>query len=410
MTKRAAFILATHYRPELLREVLTLALSQDSTLGWEVTATVAGHPDDPGRAVCDELGVQYVPTHRWWAGQRWEAARQATDADLLMLTGDDDLPPPYRLRETVAALHAGHEWTVSSVVRFCSVASKDVALWHGEARHSGCAFGFTAEAMERAGGFPTHRQQGLDGGVSMRLHRAGYRAHNLPAVGLGTLCLEHSDNMWPRVFPAPGQVLHHEPWTIVGQGQIREDAATSPGQVAAVERLHADPPPHRIVARPRWADDAVDWLDAQLGEEHSVLEWGSGDSTLWLASRAGRVTAVEHSQLWSLWGWQRYQRLGAPGDLMLLTVVDADDPERETYVGLPQVSERGPYHVVCVDGERPADCVRRVLDEDLLLDGGCLVVNDMEGQAWGQVEPLLTGWRHVHFQDTGSTHVCVRAA
>jgi hypothetical protein len=403
--KRATWILATHYRPELLREVLRLALAQDPVEGWEVAAVVSGHPDDPGREVCDDLGVTYAPTKKWWPGQRWESARQMADGELLMLTGDDDLPPPYRLADTVKALEAGAEWCVSSVVRFCEVSTLKVAAWHGEARHSGCAFSITAEAMEMAGGFPCHLQQGLDGAVSMRLTEAGYVPYDCRGVGVGTLCLEHSANMWPRAFPDAGQTAQKAPWTIIGQGPLRENASTSPGQIAAVMRLHNSPPPQRIVARPRWADDAVDWLDTHLDSTCNVLEYGSGDSTLWLTQRARAVTSVEHSPLWLAWGWSRYERMGHPGNLTLCMVPDG---ENEDYIAPQAVTDNGPYNLVAVDGVAAVECARAAIERGTLAKGGALIFNDLRGTLWPFVAPLVKDWPHRQFTDTGDTHLCVR--
>ena len=43
------------------------------------------------------------------------------------------------------------------------------------------------------------------------------------------------------------------------------------------------------------------WLEANLAPMDRVLEYGGGKSTLWWASRVGRVTCVEASPNWTLW-------------------------------------------------------------------------------------------------------------
>lgn len=52
---------------------------------------------------------------------------------------------------------------------------------------------------------------------------------------------------------------------------------------------------------PWWTYAAADIVDARLAARPGarVFEWGSGASTVWLARRAARVTAVEHDVEWA---------------------------------------------------------------------------------------------------------------
>jgi len=49
-----------------------------------------------------------------------------------------------------------------------------------------------------------------------------------------------------------------------------------------------------MIARPMMTDEEIAFLESGLRPNHRVWEWGSGGSTLWLASRVKHVTAVEH--------------------------------------------------------------------------------------------------------------------
>ena len=40
------------------------------------------------------------------------------------------------------------------------------------------------------------------------------------------------------------------------------------------------------------------FLNEYLNKRHVCLEWGSGRSTRWFASRCGDITSVEHNDLW----------------------------------------------------------------------------------------------------------------
>ena len=50
---------------------------------------------------------------------------------------------------------------------------------------------------------------------------------------------------------------------------------------------------------PWWALPAIEWIGSVLRPDDVVLEWGSGNSTLWLAARARRVVAIEHDTAWA---------------------------------------------------------------------------------------------------------------
>ena len=50
--------------------------------------------------------------------------------------------------------------------------------------------------------------------------------------------------------------------------------------------------------RPLLPDSFIDWLEPRLNESMNVWEFGSGNSTLWFASKVNSVLSVEHHILW----------------------------------------------------------------------------------------------------------------
>jgi len=44
---------------------------------------------------------------------------------------------------------------------------------------------------------------------------------------------------------------------------------------------------------------AIQFLDKRISEEHTIFEYGSGNSTEWLAKRVDTIVSVEHDLDWS---------------------------------------------------------------------------------------------------------------
>lgn len=89
--------------------------------------------------------------------------------------------------------------------------------------------------------------------------------------------------------------------------------------------------------------DQIDWTGC------SVLEWGTGNSTLWWASRAERVVTVDHDAQ-----WHEEVAANAPDNV---TAILASDPE--AYVAS---APDGPFDVVVIDGRFRELCAARALE------------------------------------------------
>ena len=92
--------------------------------------------------------------------------------------------------------------------------------------------------------------------------------------------------------------------------------ALARSRLAIYQRRHADAP---------WLTaDAVRFLDSWIRSTDHCLEWGAGRSTSWLATRAERVTSVEHDAVWAR--RVRHDTVHLPRTDVHL--VDAGDPDR----------------------------------------------------------------------------------
>jgi SAM-dependent methyltransferase len=172
----------------------------------------------------------------------------------------------------------------------------------------------------------------------------------------------------------------------------------------AFQRRHPDAPV--IVA------NAVIILDNWLRRTDRGLEWGSGRSTIWLASRVAHLVAVEHDPTWharvkselaarGLADKVDYRLIEAPSDQMA-------EPWGHAYAGVADAIEDDSLDFVLVDGQMRLRCAENALAK--LKPGGLLVLdganrylpNRFEGGfttiQHTRSEPLSDEWRRLESQ------------
>lgn len=150
---------------------------------------------------------------------------------------------------------------------------------------------------------------------------------------------------------------------------------------------------------------AVQLLDQLLRPADEVFEWGSGQSTVWLAARVGRVTSVEHDRGW----FERVENWIRP--FRNVTLVARTD--RDEYLGAVDAFSENSLDVVLVDGLYRDECVCRAIPK--LRHGGILVVDNVnwflpsksispgsrrleQGYAtplWERADAVLSKWRRI---------------
>jgi predicted O-methyltransferase YrrM len=156
--------------------------------------------------------------------------------------------------------------------------------------------------------------------------------------------------------------------------------------------------------RPWITRDALEVLDAMLRPSDRGIEWGSGGTTPWFASRIEHLTSVEGSSQWH--AGLRAELDARRVDNVDLRLVAADDlghdtPEhRAAYVGAAPEIEPGSLDLAFVDGEYRDACALRALD--LLRPGGLLVLDNAETylpsttrSPWSVPAPATPRWQEL---------------
>jgi predicted O-methyltransferase YrrM len=151
-------------------------------------------------------------------------------------------------------------------------------------------------------------------------------------------------------------------------------------------------------------------LDNWLRPTDRGLEWGSGRSTIWLATRVAHVLSVEHNSVWytrvkdalaerGLAEKVAYRLIDAPADQMA-------EPLEHPYAGVADEVADESLDFVLVDGQMRLRCAEKAVAK--LKPGGLLALdganrylpNAFEGGfttiQHTRTEPLNEDWQRLH--------------
>jgi predicted O-methyltransferase YrrM len=145
--------------------------------------------------------------------------------------------------------------------------------------------------------------------------------------------------------------------------------------------------------RPWIVPAAVGWLRRRMRSDWSVLELGSGRSTVWLARRAGTVISLEDNEYWHPRTRERLEEAGLSNVDLRLRVIEDFPREVEA---LPEAS----FDLVVVDFlEAPTvtriDALKPAMKT--VRPGGYLLLDDSDRPGYAEAFDLLAGWRFRRF-------------
>jgi predicted O-methyltransferase YrrM len=123
----------------------------------------------------------------------------------------------------------------------------------------------------------------------------------------------------------------------------------------------AKAPVGEIQPEPWLHPSVIGFLESLLEPDFRILEHGSGGSTLWFASRVGRVVSVESDRDW----YEKVKSLARPNTRLILWDQDT----------LPRITGR--FDLLLIDGE-PVEDRALYLDaaEKLVKPGGIVVLDN----------------------------------
>lgn len=145
--------------------------------------------------------------------------------------------------------------------------------------------------------------------------------------------------------------------------------------------------------RPWIVPAAVGWLRRRARRDWTVLELGSGRSTVWLARRCGHVLSLEDNEFWVVRARELLEEAGIPNAEVRELPIDR-------FVSAVAEMEDDSYDLVVVDflespdAER-VDAVRAARNK--VRPGGYLLLDDSDRPAYSEAPSLLGGWRERRF-------------
>jgi len=149
----------------------------------------------------------------------------------------------------------------------------------------------------------------------------------------------------------------------------------------------------RIPERPWIVPAAVGWLGRRMRRDWSVLELGSGRSTLWLGRRAGSVLTFEDNEFWH----QRAAELIAEQGLANVRLRRLPVEEFSATIGA-MADETFDLVVVDFLESEDSDRVEAVrAARSKVRPGGLLLLDDSDRPGYAPAYELLSGWRERRF-------------
>jgi len=151
---KAAFLVATYQRPVLLRGCLEHLQRSVVPEGWSLEIVVAAIAGDHGIPVAEEFGVRCAIGKNRKVGRQFQRALEATDADLIMTSGDDVLQSPHRMSEAVKAFEAGAQVSGTDGLWFFEWDTGRVSAWRdGMVMRLGAVQNWSGALLRKVGGW-----------------------------------------------------------------------------------------------------------------------------------------------------------------------------------------------------------------------------------------------------------------
>lgn len=155
---------------------------------------------------------------------------------------------------------------------------------------------------------------------------------------------------------------------------------------------------------PWYAFSAIDYLERHLRSGMTVLEYGSGYSTLWWAKRVSHVKSLERNPQWcqEVKGALQVHAFDHV-ELIVVQDIDRHNPQHaDRYIAYAEPLQQ--YDVVIVD-----DIFRNEVSAaavDLVKPGGLLILDDSEREQYNQAMRMLEAkkWSFASFYGTPPYH------
>lgn len=142
------------------------------------------------------------------------------------------------------------------------------------------------------------------------------------------------------------------------------------------------------MVKPWMNSKAVSFYDSILEEGMKVLEFGAGNSTVWLSMKKVHVLAFEHQRVWR-------KNVLLQADLDYAEVVLHDD----YFTLIADLDEE--YDIIVIDGVQREKCYEEVMKRpELLKKGGYIIFDDSQRRYLSEQYARIADDLEQHFECT----------
>ncbi len=136
--------------------------------------------------------------------------------------------------------------------------------------------------------------------------------------------------------------------------------------------------------KPWLTNDSIKFLSNWIKPDDVILEFGSGQSTIWFAKRTKHVTSIEHNKKWYRITQKYIKNSSTKANLILGT-------NKNKYLKTLKKFSNNSIDICLVDGEWRRDCLLGVFNK--IKKGGMIILDNAETYL-----PIL--WPSNSFQDS----------
>ena len=137
---------------------------------------------------------------------------------------------------------------------------------------------------------------------------------------------------------------------------------------------------------PWWTHAFIAFMQDRLTNSLRILEFGAGNSTLWLGQRVAEVVSYENDPTWAA-----LIRTKAPPKV---SVVLCESLEA---VAADLVEEQDTFDIIIIDAGNRIEIAKHVLGKTSV--GGCVIWDNTDGPDWPQIRDVMaeSGFREISF-------------
>ncbi|MDN3587322.1 FkbM family methyltransferase [Pedobacter aquatilis] len=132
----------------------------------------------------------------------------------------------------------------------------------------------------------------------------------------------------------------------------------------------------------------IDFIKNRINKTHNIFEYGSGNSTIFYADKAGSVTSVEHDKSW----FEKVKNTSPSNAEMIYCELQRDGAYAKKAALLNKK-----FEIIIVDGRDRVRCCKYSLDA--LTNDGVIVLDDSEREVYNPARVLLLeqGFKEISF-------------